>query len=211
MADCILPLAGDLPVSRSPLSVRVRFEVFKRDEFTCRYCGRRSPDAVLEVDHIVAVSNGGSDDPMNLITSCWDCNRGKSNVPLERIITGDDPHAKAIEILERERQLEEYNAVLARDIERRSSDAWDLAFHWLDEQGKLSPAQQSGDEAFMFDKSELSWLKQAMAWCPREKVREFMDIAISKRMTRNMAYVCACARNWRYEHAANQDTRKGGN
>jgi hypothetical protein len=28
------------------LSVRTRFEVFKRDEFTCQYCGRKSPDVV---------------------------------------------------------------------------------------------------------------------------------------------------------------------
>jgi hypothetical protein len=32
---------------------------------------------VLEVDHIHPVSKGGTDDSMNLITSCFDCNRGK--------------------------------------------------------------------------------------------------------------------------------------
>jgi 5-methylcytosine-specific restriction endonuclease McrA len=35
------------------VSVRTRFEVFKRDDFTCQYCGRKSPDVVLEADHIV--------------------------------------------------------------------------------------------------------------------------------------------------------------
>lgn len=28
----------------------IRFEVFKRDMFTCQYCGRKAPDVILEVD-----------------------------------------------------------------------------------------------------------------------------------------------------------------
>ena len=63
-------------MSRS-LSKKTRFEVFKRDSFTCQYCGKSAPDVVLEVDHITPVSEGGDDDPMNLVTACFDCNRGK--------------------------------------------------------------------------------------------------------------------------------------
>ena len=62
---------------RKPLSKSVRFEVFKRDRFTCQYCGRKAPDVVLEVDHIVPVAKGGTNEIVNLITSCKDCNRGK--------------------------------------------------------------------------------------------------------------------------------------
>lgn len=60
-----------------PVSKSLRFEVFARDGFACQYCGQRPPDVVLEVDHIHPVSKGGQDDSMNLITSCFDCNRGK--------------------------------------------------------------------------------------------------------------------------------------
>jgi hypothetical protein len=63
--------------NRKSISKKVRFEVFKRDNFTCQYCGRMAPDVVLEVDHINAVANGGTNDIMNLVTSCFDCNRGK--------------------------------------------------------------------------------------------------------------------------------------
>lgn len=63
---------------RIPLSKDTRFEVFKRDSFTCQYCGRSAPDVILEVDHIIPVAEGGSNDIMNLVTSCRDCNRGKS-------------------------------------------------------------------------------------------------------------------------------------
>lgn len=64
-------------VKRKNLSKKIRFEVFKRDSFTCQYCGRMAPDVVLEVDHIVPVTEGGTNDIMNLITSCHDCNSGK--------------------------------------------------------------------------------------------------------------------------------------
>src|SRR5205814_1100255 len=54
-----------------------RFRIFSRDRFTCRYCGRRAPDVVLEIDHIVPKSRGGRDRLANLVTACFDCNRGK--------------------------------------------------------------------------------------------------------------------------------------
>jgi hypothetical protein len=66
-----------------PINRRVRFEVFKRDGFACRYCGRKAPDVALEVDHIRPRSKGGDDGMRNLRTACYDCNAGKSNVPLE--------------------------------------------------------------------------------------------------------------------------------
>ena len=63
---------------RKPIPKSVRFDVFKRDSFKCQYCGRSAPDVILEVDHIVPVAEGGTNDPLNLVTSCRDCNRGKS-------------------------------------------------------------------------------------------------------------------------------------
>lgn len=63
--------------ARKNISKKIRFEVFKRDGFTCQYCGRMAPDVVLEVDHINPVNNGGSNDILNLVTSCFECNRGK--------------------------------------------------------------------------------------------------------------------------------------
>ncbi len=60
-----------------------RFEVFKRDSFTCQYCGREAPEVVLQADHIHPKSKGGSDDISNLVTSCWDCNIGKGDRKLD--------------------------------------------------------------------------------------------------------------------------------
>lgn len=55
----------------------LRFDVFRRDEFTCRYCGRSSPQVVLHADHIKPRSKGGEDTMDNLVTACTDCNYGK--------------------------------------------------------------------------------------------------------------------------------------
>lgn len=64
------------------ISKRLRFEVFKRDNFTCVYCGRQAPEVVLEADHRQPRSQGGKDVIANLVTACFDCNRGKGPVPL---------------------------------------------------------------------------------------------------------------------------------
>lgn len=59
------------------VSYKLRFTIFKRDDFTCRYCGRRAPEVRLECDHALPKSRGGSDHPVNLVTACYACNRGK--------------------------------------------------------------------------------------------------------------------------------------
>lgn len=61
---------------------RVRFDVFKRDGFTCQYCGRKPPEVVLHVDHIEPRSAGGPDSYGNFVTSCSTCNLGKGPRPL---------------------------------------------------------------------------------------------------------------------------------
>jgi hypothetical protein len=63
---------------RKPISKKVRFDVFKRDGFACQYCGCTPPAVVLEIDHIHPVAKGGTNQVDNLLTACFDCNRGKS-------------------------------------------------------------------------------------------------------------------------------------
>lgn len=61
------------------VSTKLRWQVLKRDQFTCRYCGASAPDVKLEVDHITPKSKGGLDHISNLTTACEECNRGKSD------------------------------------------------------------------------------------------------------------------------------------
>lgn len=80
------------------LSKKTRFEIFKRDGFTCQYCGQQPPAVKLEVDHIDPKANGGSDIEINLITSCFDCNRGKSDRKLGDVHPRPDADLKALKV-----------------------------------------------------------------------------------------------------------------
>lgn len=64
--------------------LKLRFNVFKRDSFTCQYCGRSviSDKIKLHVDHVKSKKRGGENTFDNLITSCEDCNLGKGDVLL---------------------------------------------------------------------------------------------------------------------------------
>jgi len=67
------------------IPVGLRFEVMKRDNWTCQIDGRRKgeeyPDLVIEVDHKIPWSKLKVKEHTldNLQVLCWDCNRGKSN------------------------------------------------------------------------------------------------------------------------------------
>lgn len=51
-----------------------------RDGFTCSLCGEPMPDVSdIEVDHVIQVSKGGSDDPENLKLAHSRCNAKKGN------------------------------------------------------------------------------------------------------------------------------------
>lgn len=63
-----------------------RFGVFQRDRFTCRYCGRKPPEATLELDHVTPFSKGGSNEADNLVTSCRECNAGKRDREFDAIL-----------------------------------------------------------------------------------------------------------------------------
>lgn len=47
---------------REAISKKLRFEVFKRDSFTCQYCGGKAPEIILQCDHIKPVVEGGLTD-----------------------------------------------------------------------------------------------------------------------------------------------------
>jgi hypothetical protein len=91
---------------RKSISKSIRFEVFKRDSFTCQYCGHKAPDVLLVIDHIQPVSKGGTNDILNLITSCKDCNSGKSNKQLNDTTVIDKQRQQLEELQERKEQIE---------------------------------------------------------------------------------------------------------
>ncbi|WP_331772923.1 HNH endonuclease (plasmid) [Embleya sp. NBC_00888] len=60
---------------------RLRYEILRRDDHTCRYCGVKAPAVKLVVDHVVPQALGGTHEPSNLVAACEECNGGKASVP----------------------------------------------------------------------------------------------------------------------------------
>lgn len=120
---------------RKPLGKRVRFEVFKRDSFTCQYCGAKAPDAVLNVDHIVPVAKGGTNDIVNLVTSCQPCNSGKADRTLDDSSAVERQRRQMEQLNDRREQLEMMmewqRGLMAIDDEAVDS----LAELWLEKTG----------------------------------------------------------------------------
>jgi hypothetical protein len=59
--------------SARQIDQNVSWAVFRRDGYTCRYCGRS--DAPLSVDHLVLWEDRGPSTMENLVTACKKCNR----------------------------------------------------------------------------------------------------------------------------------------
>ena len=105
---------------RKSLSKKLRFDVFKRDEFQCVYCGAHPPSVVLQIDHIHPVAEGGSNEIDNLITSCQPCNLGKGASLLTNVPT--TLKEKATLIAEQEQQLKGYYEVIKEREDRLENE-----------------------------------------------------------------------------------------
>jgi 5-methylcytosine-specific restriction endonuclease McrA len=56
-----------------------RKSVFKRDKFTCQYCGKFLKSGQVTVDHVIPKSMGGTSSFNNCVTSCYSCNNRKGS------------------------------------------------------------------------------------------------------------------------------------
>ncbi|HAX74597.1 MAG TPA: HNH endonuclease [Cyanobacteria bacterium UBA11372] len=64
---------------RIPIPTEVRKYVFNRDNYQCKSCGKTQQETELNVDHIIPLARGGSNDISNLQTLCYLCNQQKKH------------------------------------------------------------------------------------------------------------------------------------
>ena len=85
--------------ARKAISKKIRFEIFKRDSFKCQYCGKSAPDAILHIDHIIPVAEGGKKSyKANLITMYQLQSEARAQCPCDNSV-----------VEKQKRQLEEIN------------------------------------------------------------------------------------------------------
>lgn len=215
-----------------PLRPSVRFEVFKRDGFACAYCNRRPPDVTLEVDHIIPVIEGGSDDPENLITACWDCNRGKGATPLDERAPVPDVAEQTEMVRERELQLRAYHAA-KEEVRARQDEQFGRCWnYWFElyREDTMSRYHTPGESALRdyIDRLGVGEVQEAMriahdkyAWPTSNAVRYLFGILKRKR-ARAEGRIVACsicgkdivldpgqdtARNWYHTQCAEDSER----
>lgn len=61
-----------------------RRNLFKRDKYTCQYCGIQPGPEELTIDHIVCRAAGGKSSFENCVLACVECNKRKADKTLEK-------------------------------------------------------------------------------------------------------------------------------
>lgn len=64
-----------------PRTLLNRKEIFRRDNFTCQYCGKHS--TILTIDHVIPRYRGGTHTWTNVVAACASCNHHKGGKTLE--------------------------------------------------------------------------------------------------------------------------------
>jgi len=73
--------------SQRQISQVISWEIFKRDGYKCRYCGK--DDIPLTVDHLVLWEDCGPSIPENLVSSCRKCNKTRGNTQYAEWLKSD--------------------------------------------------------------------------------------------------------------------------
>lgn len=155
---------------RASISKKLRFRIFERDSFKCRYCGRCPPSVVLEVDHILAVSCGGDNSALNLATACFDCNRGKSNwkirVPKDALSIAREK--------ERQDQTRIYNEFLKQKTAEQNRQILALSRIWY------LYVFEGRDHELVFDTSRTLTMRRFLEKIPYQNIERAFEIAHAK-------------------------------
>lgn len=156
---------------RKSLSKKLRFEIFKRDKFKCQYCGKSSPDVLLEVDHIKPVVEGGDNSDINLITACFDCNRGKGKHPLSEVPQALNEKLKFEK--EKVEQIKKFNDFLMESRKEIDEHVEELGLYWFNKYVEKK-------DSLVFGAQRENTIRNFLRKMFLSEIYEAMDISWSK-------------------------------
>jgi len=171
------------------ISPSIRFDVFQRDNHVCQYCGRTPPVIKLVVDHLTPVAHGGTDVFENLVTSCEECNSGKS-AKLIKDFTGG---------FNKEEWSQNIRAKYLDSLQKRREKLGEIKQHWASSLGRKNISDRDNTAIHDFiEIYEPDWIKLAI------------DIAVSKKIEDYVKYTAGILKNWSKEglpeHISNNDS-----
>lgn len=182
------------------VSKRLRYEILRRDNYQCRYCGGSAPEVPLTVDHVVPVTLGGTDDSSNLVAACKDCNAGKSSASPDAGMVTDVAAdafrwAKAMEVVARERSSRR----LERVLHYQSFELRWMEWGYVDKYGDRKTEPLPTGWKFSIDNFLDAGLNDT-------DLEELIEVAMHSRADDTWKYFCGCC--WRrikdaQEHARN--------
>lgn len=129
------------------ISKRLRFEILRRDNHRCHYCGRGTDTVTLEVDHVVPVALGGTDDPTNLVAACEDCNSGKTSTPADAELVADVSSEAQLYAKAREMAIAQIDQIKVEQSEM----AWEWRATWAgwSHNGEMVPLPDNWEAAII--------------------------------------------------------------
>lgn len=172
------------------VSKRLRFEIMRRDNHACRYCGQMAPDVALTIDHVTPIALGGSDDPTNLVTACKDCNAGKSSTK---------PDAPLLEDVAQDalRWAQAIQAVM--DARSEAQKPRDEYVNHFDHKWSEWHSGRAGEPIPRAENWRSSLERFYDLGVPMAEIERFIDVACGNqriRTSETWRYFCGCV--WRY-------------
>lgn len=155
------------PPRRKSTGKRLRFSVFARDSFTCRYCGRQSDKVELVVDHLIPVSKGGTNDQENLITACVECNQGKADTIISQAAPTEEDRLRMAQELNEQRRAADRAVEIAKAIQARRQA---MVNFWCGLTGKDGMDRRTASTVFSYvqrhgEEAVYPWIENAFAAC----------------------------------------------
>ena len=169
------------------VSKRLRYEILRRDNHACRYCGATAPDTPLTVDHVVPTALGGTDEASNLVTACRDCNSGKSATAPDTPLVAD----VEADALRWSRAMVRAADALLADLKQRETRYDEFAERWNEWTTEHGPIELPGDWKPTLDRFLTAGL-------PMPVLLEAVDIAMAAKKLRTdrvFRYFCGVAWN----------------
>jgi hypothetical protein len=132
---------------------------------------------VLEIDHVIPVVDGGGDNEENLVTACFDCNRGKAAESLTCIPSSiSDRVEQERERLEQVKAFNAYGQQLRQEVEEQSRR---LGTYWCNATGRDEDRDQ-----FTFGDARMRSVMRFLKDLGPHEIQAAMDIALAKKDAR---------------------------